>query len=63
MKDKFNEHYPSETAYLSNPIASGTDATGCALRIVKIDNETVSLSAPVKGTKLPTARKSRQRRR
>ena len=53
MKDKFNESYPSENAFLTNPIASATEATGCALRIEKRDDRTVSLSAPVKGAKLP----------
>ncbi len=53
MKDKFNERYPSENAFLTNPIASATEATGCALRIEKRDGKTASLSAPCKGTKLP----------
>lgn len=53
MKDRFNEYYPSEHSFLTNPIASHTEATGCALRIEKRDERTMSLSAPVKGTKLP----------
>ncbi len=53
MKDKFNKHYPAEEAFLTNPIPSATEATGCALRIEKRDDKTVSLSAPCKGTKLP----------
>ncbi len=56
MKDKFNKHYPAENAFLTNPIASTTETTGCALRIEKRDGETVSLSAPCKGTKLPGAK-------
>ena len=53
MKDKFNRRYPAETAILTNPIASTTETTGCALHIEKRDEETVSLSAPCKGTRLP----------
>ncbi len=53
MKDQFNDHYPSENAFLTNPIASATEATGCSLRIEKRDGDTASLSAPCKGTKLP----------
>ncbi len=53
MKDKFNKNYPSEDAFLTNPIVSGTEATGCALRIEKFDEKTMSVSAPVKGCKLP----------
>lgn len=53
MKDKYNRSYPSETSYLTNPIASATEATGCALRITKKNGITVSQSAPVKGSKLP----------
>lgn len=53
MKDKFNKRYPSEDSFLTNPIASTTEATGCALRIEKRDEKTMSLSAPAKGTKLP----------
>ncbi len=53
MKDKFNKHYPSENAFLTNPIVSTTETTGCALHIEKRDGITVSKSAPCKGTKLP----------
>ncbi len=53
MKDKFNKHYPAENAFLTNPIVSTTEATGCALRIEKRDEKTMSLSAPCKAIKLP----------
>ncbi len=52
MKDKFNDYYPAENEFLTNPIASTTETTGCALRIRKRDQETMSLSAPCKGTRL-----------
>lgn len=53
MKDRYNKRYPAEDAFLTNPIPSATEATGCSLHIEKRDGETVSLSAPCKGTKLP----------
>lgn len=54
MKDKFNDYYPCENAFLTNPIASPTEATGCSLRIREIDGRTVSISAQVKGAELPS---------
>ena len=53
MKDKFNDYYPSENAFLTNPIASPTEATGCSRRIRKWDGRTVSIAAPVKGAEVP----------
>ena len=63
MKDKFNDYYPAEDAFLTNPIASATEATGCSLRIQKIDDHTVSLSAPVKGTETEAIAEIKKHRR
>ena len=62
MKDKFNDHYPAEDAFLTNPIVSATEATGCARRIRERKGHTVSLSAPVKGAeRLAGKRKTKER--
>ena len=53
MKDKFNDYYPSEDAFLTNPIASTTESTGCSRRIRGRNGTTASLSAPVKGAEIP----------
>ena len=60
MKDKFNHYYPCEEAFLTNPIASPTEATGCSLRIREIDGRTVSLSAQVKGAEIPAIEQIRK---
>jgi len=62
MKDKFNDYYPCEDAFLTNPIASPTEATGCAQRIRKRDGITASISAPVKGAELPAIEQIRKNR-
>ena len=62
MKDKFNEYYPSADAFLTNPIASSTESTGCSLRIRKINGHTVSLCSPVKGAELQAIDAIRKRR-
>lgn len=62
MKDKFNDYYPAEDAYLTNPIVSGTEATGCARRIRERDGHTVSLSAPVKGAERLAGKKTPKER-
>lgn len=60
MKDKMNKKYPAEDAFLTNPIPSTTESTGCALRIIKEDGITKSVSAPAKGTRLPGKSKEKQ---
>ena len=60
LKDKFNDYYPAEDAFLTNPIASPTEATGCSLRIRERDGHTVSLSAPVKGAQRLAAKRERK---
>ncbi|MBO5222716.1 MAG: hypothetical protein J6C26_10435 [Clostridia bacterium] len=60
MKDKFNDHYPAEDAFLTNPIASPTEATGCSQRIRRRDGHSVSLAAPVKGAEIPAIEQIRK---
>ena len=62
MKDKFNDYYPAEDAFLTNPIVSTTEATACARRIRERDKNTASISAPVKGAELPAIEQIRRKK-
>lgn len=60
MKDKFNDYYPAEDAFLTNPIVSPTEATGCSQRIREREGRTASISAPVKGAEIPAIQQIRR---
>lgn len=60
MNHKKRDH-PSEDAFLTNPIASATEATGCSLQIREENGTTKSVKAPVTGAKLPDLAKRKEK--
>lgn len=53
MEQKKDRRHPAEDAFLTNPIPSVTEATGCAPRVVSTDADETAGSAPVKGVPTP----------